>query len=691
MRRLTLLSLTLLCTGLTALPAAPPDLKGKTLRQTFEELLPNLAAKNDAQQQWQNLCFQLGAPGNEALRAEACQLMAGKLDAATPSPARVWLLRQLERIGREECVAAVAAVLDDKDEPVRDAAVRCLANNPAATATGKLTERLPKAAGRTKVGLLNALAHRGDASATAAVAKELVSDDVAAGNAAARALGRFATPEAAQVLAAARTKAMAEVRPAIADAWLQCADRRLKEGKAADALAIYQALHKPDEPRPIRLAALQGVLRSVGDQAGAMTLDILGGTDADARAIAVGQIENLNAKALQTLAASSDKLPAASQVLVLTALAARGDRSQLPVALAAAKSADARIKQAGIQALGRLGDASVVELLLENLFAASALSGPAADSLVQLAADGVNDKLLAALAAEKSPARLSALIGVVERRKVAGAAPVLLQAARGDDAGVRASAFAGLKALAEPKHVPEMVLALLKTEKGKERADAELAIVTVCAQIPEPAKRADALLALLKDGAKGQRADLLPLLGRLGGPAALPVVQEALADSNPALHEAGVAALCNWPDAMASEELLKLAKNAKEPARRQQALRAAIRVNTILSSDRTDADKLASLAALKQAMELADRDDERKLLLENIGFVRVLDTLRYVLPYLDHKDLNQQACKAVVELAHSRPLREPNKAEFDKALDRVLALCKDKTLLDRARQYKLGQ
>ena len=35
-----------------------------------------------------------------------------------------------------------------------------------------------------------------------------------------------------------------------------------------------------------------------------------------------------------------------------------------------------------------------------------------------------------------------------------------------------------------------------------------------------------------------------------------------------------------------------------------------------------------------------------------------------------------------------RLLREPNRAEFDKALDRVIALCKDKGLVDRAKQYK---
>jgi len=44
-----------------------------------------------------------------------------------------------------------------------------------------------------------------------------------------------------------------------------------------------------------------------------------------------------------------------------------------------------------------------------------------------------------------------------------------------------------------------------------------------------------------------------------------------------------------------------------------------------------------------------------------------------------------------VELAHSKTLREPNKAEFAKPLDRVIAMCKDKALVERAKQYKDGR
>jgi HEAT repeat protein len=668
----------------------PLDLKGKTLAQVLDELLPGMGAKElparqAPQQRWQEICLRAGAPGNEALRAEACKVMLGKLGPKTSGPARVWLLKQLEQIGRAESVDAVAAVLDDKDGQVRDAAVRCLAANPAPAATAKLTAKLPAAAPKLKVALLNALGYRADRSAVAAVTKELGDAEANVAVAAARALGKFATPEAAKALAAARGKAKGQVRLALTDAYLLCADRRLEEGKGDAAAAIYRELNKAEEPRPVRLAALRGLLNSAGEKAGEMVLEFLGGKDADARAVATGQIEELNPGALKALARGLEKLPAPSQVLVLGALAARGDRAQMPAAVAAAKSKDADVKKAGVLALGKLGDASVVPLLLDLLGADAALAGAARESLAQVPGEEVNQKLVAALTAAKAPDRRRTVIAILERRKATAAVPVLLKDAQAGDAGVRAAAMSALRQLAGPKDLPEMIRGVLKAAKGREREAAERAVAAVCARIADPERRAAPVLAFLEKELK-HYADLLPLLGRLGGMEAREILRAALGAGDAAQVEGAVRGFCNWPDRTVTEDLLKLAEKAKGPEQRREALRALVRVN----SNPTDGATAERLAALKKAMELAPGNEERKAVLEGLGGVRDIETLRYVLPYLKNKDLAQQACKAVVELAHSRKLREPNQKEFEPALDRVIAICRDRNLVERARRYKLG-
>ena len=77
--------------------------------------------------------------------------------------------------------------------------------------------------------------------------------------------------------------------------------------------------------------------------------------------------------------------------------------------------------------------------------------------------------------------------------------------------------------------------------------------------------------------------------------------------------------------------------------------------------------------------------------LKRASAIYTVDALRFVVPYLDQPEHAQQACEAVVELAHHREVRDANKADFMPALDKVIAICKDPTLVERANRYKAGK
>ena len=280
------------------------DLKGKALQQKFEDLLPGMAAEDiesrwGPQQEWQAICYHAGVAGNEEQRLEACKLMVAKLDPKTPDPTRLWLLKQLEFLGRGESVDSVAALVKEKDALIHDSAVRCLANNPAPEATAKLIAALPGAAGKARIGLINALGYRADKSAVKALELALNEIEVRIGEHdspaehAAKALGKIASPEATEVLASWLQKnVLGPQRFWLADAYLLCADRRLREGKTAEAKAIYSKLAESKlESRPIQLAAFRGILNVAGDAAGPLILEAINGTDADRKNIATIQIE----------------------------------------------------------------------------------------------------------------------------------------------------------------------------------------------------------------------------------------------------------------------------------------------------------------------------------------------------------------------------------------------------------------
>jgi HEAT repeat protein len=671
--------------------AAPVDLKGKTVAQVFRELLPGMGAadpgtRREPQQRWQQICLEAGAPGNEKLRQEVCALMTDRLGPPVQAEARVWLLKQLEQVGRAESVAATAAALDAEEDTVRDAAARALAANPAPEATAALTKKLPDA-GKHKVALLNALAYRADKAAVGAIAQELTSEDRTTAIAAARALGRIPAGAAITAVANAREAAQGPALLAIGDAALRHADRLLADKQADGAALLYLALAGPKEPRPLRLAALTGLLKASGDRAGERALELLADKDADARAIALGQIPSLNPAAVKTVTAGMNKLPPAGQAALLGALAARGDKAQLPVALAATKSQDEQVRRAGFLAAGRLGDAAAVPGLVDTMFTDSPTAGLARDALTLVSGDGVDAKIIAALKGEKNTDRRAKLIGVVEARKAAAAVPVLLEDARAADAKVRGSAMNALRQLVDQDHVPELVKVLLRAPKGGEREGAERAIEAACRKIPEADRRAEPVLTALASGSAADRAALLPVLGRLGGPKAREVVKAALADGGPEGTAAAIWALVNWPDPSVADDLLQLAQSAESKEHRRLALHALVRV-TAMPGDRPEAEKLARL---KKAMAQAQSADDRKAILQGVGTTRHIEALRFAVPYLDDKELAQAACKAVVELAHSQKLRRPNQAEFNPALDRVIATCRDRGLVERAEKYRRGQ
>lgn len=673
-------SITLLALLAATTTAAPPvDLQGKTLAQTLDDLLPALAkSQQAAQQKWQDICFQVSAPGQEKARAEACQAMVARLDAQTPEPARLWLLAQLQRIGRDECVPAVAALLDDKNKQVRVEALRCLVSNPSPAATTKLVARLGD--GKPKRALLNALGERGDKAAVAVIAKELASLEPAVAVAAAHALGRIPSREALQALQAARAKATGSLRLAVCDALLLQIDAVRTSGKLQEAQALYEGMYQPEEPRAIRLAALRALLLHEADSAGPRILRIFAGRDEDAKAIAIAFLQSPPAGVLETLAVRLKDLAPTAQAQVLSAFKLRGEAVQLRVTLEALKHENEAVRTAAVRALGRIGNEQAVNDLLALALGTTPLKAEAVESLVHLADEASSAKLAAALEAEQAAPRITALIHILERRNATQAVPALLKAATSADGSVRTAALTALRALAEPQHAAALVALLLKTPKSTDRDAAELAIVAACNKIVAADRRAEAVLTALEALPKDDRAILFPVLGRIGGPRALVVLREAVAND----VAAAKTALCHWPDATASADLLKLAEAAKEPAERRLAIAALVRTNGIV----TDYPAAERLATLKKALSLAPTVADRRLVLEGIGFVRHLDSLRYAVPYLDDKEMVPSACKAVIELAHSRMLREPNKEEFHKALDRAIALCKDKALVERAKGYR---
>jgi len=95
---------------------------------------------------------------------------------------------------------------------------------------------------------------------------------------------------------------------------------------------------------------------------------------------------------------------------------------------------------------------------------------------------------------------------------------------------------------------------------------------------------------------------------------------------------------------------------------------------------------LEKLKKFQKAMDLAERDEERRLVLERVGDIRRRETLRFVASQLDQPALNQRAGTTVVEMARDRGFRDRNQADFEEALNKVVAVCTDSNVVERAKR-----
>jgi len=153
-------------------------------------------------------------------------------------------------------------------------------------------------------------------------------------------------------------------------------------------------------------------------------------------------------------------------------------------------------------------------------------------------------------------------------------------------------------------------------------------------------------------------------------------------------HDAGLQAFCKWPDASVADKLAALIEKATNASERSLEFKAFVRIVSLRNDKRSDQERLTRL---KQAMSFASSPEEKALVLNRCRLAYSADSMRYVLPYLDQPLFAGVACETIVELAHHREVREPNKSEFDEVLDRVMQISQDAVVKDRAQRYKNGQ
>src|SRR2546422_9238123 len=142
--------------------------------------------------------------------------------------------------GTGAAVPALAKLLPDKE--LSSWARIALEAIPGPPADQALRKAMRKLQGRLLVGTINSIAYRRDPKAVSALAKKLNDSNTDVAAAAALALGRIGSADASKHLQRALAANRDDIRAAVAEGCVLCAENFAAAGKTADAVKLYDTV-----------------------------------------------------------------------------------------------------------------------------------------------------------------------------------------------------------------------------------------------------------------------------------------------------------------------------------------------------------------------------------------------------------------------------------------------------------------
>jgi len=580
--------------------------------------------------------------------------------AADPQEAALLAILRSDAPGGEKAIACKKLAIHGSSEAVPDLAK--LLSDPqlsswARTALESIPgqasdEALRKAAesleGRLLIGMINSIGVRRDAGAVTLLTKRLQDKDAAdieVTSAAAVALGRIGTPEAAKVLRASLTINPPKVRSAVAEGCVLCAERALKDGKGPDAAAIYDEVRKADVPKQRVIEATRGAILARGPEGLPLLVEQLRSADKRFFQLALGTAREFPGTEIdKSLAAELGQATPGNAALIIQAMA---DRKSvvLPAIVKASTEGPKEVRLSAISALARVGDVSCLPGLLAAAVDADAdLAQTAKTTLAELPGEKVDAEIVALLnkADGKSYPLLIELVG---QRRI-DAQPVLLKALESSDKAVRSAAFIALGETVPLSGLSVLIAHVVSPKKAEDAEAAQKALNAASVRMPDREVCAAELTTAFDSSSAAAKAILIETLANVGGTKALATIGKAAKSDNAEMQDAGSRLLGKWSTLDAAPVLLDLAKTAPDDKYKVRALRGYIgmaRKFPMPDKQRAEMCQTAFDASLQEA--------EQTLVLDVLKVQPSLDTLQVALKIMQDPEWKETAAPVAVAIA----------------------------------------
>ncbi|MDR2762663.1 MAG: HEAT repeat domain-containing protein [Planctomycetaceae bacterium] len=476
--------------------------------------------------------------------------------------------------------------------------------------------------------------------------------------------------------------------PIFADSAFLLAENLLKKGKTSAALRIYDNLAFAKVKPYQREAALYQRILARGDQGVNLLLELLKADSLENYEVGLKVGRELPAsksvtKAMVDLLGKQTDL--SRKALLIRSISDRKDAAvrtiALPVILELAKSGDESVRIAAIESFRKIGDSSVVPILLDIVKRreSAKLADVSRVTLQNLSGKDIDVAIGNLVADEDVSVRILA-IELVKDRRIVSAYPLLKKSITDSNAEVRKASFDAIGQTAGLVDLPLILDLFAKTQAKDETDKLLIALKSICTRLPQDAASEEVRKVFEKSPAS-VKLNLLELLREIGGAKAVSIVERSAFEDVEDVQNKATEVLGKWTS-QGDVDLIAAAclKVAKESKYKSRGLRGYIRLarQFAMSEER-------KLQICQETYDLATQDDDKILIFGVYERNPTLNTFNVAAKYLDNDNekLRDKAAETLVVIGEKLQVKSPTIAD---AMKKVIEQSKNEKLKERAKR-----
>lgn len=551
---------------------------------------------------------------------------------------------RLRTVGTARSVPTLASLLGE--ERISHAACHVLETMPCPEAGAALRGALDKTPGLVKAGIINTLGIRRDHEAVPALVKLLTDPDMQIAAAAITALGNIAGPESITALNTMKTGSSPVLQAPLHDALLKCAAELTAPGDKKTAYKIYSKIYDSKTPQHFRVAAYRGLI-STSDEKKALKLIEKGlkGRDKSSLMASLQMAGELKGEsAAKTFSELLPELQPGIQGRFIDVLAQHGDLSILSALLSAADSPSPDVRAASLKALGKMGNESVVPVLLKSLAGPKDAEQEAArEALIRLRGRNTSKAIADNFPKVEGPAKLE-VIRILGLRNDASVVPFLMKMT--EDETVGTISLQSLSLLVNETSIKELIELLFRAKDDNRRKEIEKALVSACIRSRNKKQSVVQIISALKGADLPNKCTLLRACGSLSGSEVLNALRDGIKNNDKDVQDTAVRSLASLQDPEAITDQLAYAKNTSSQTYRILLLRGCMKLVDETTS--IPADKKMEIC--KDIMGIADRTEEKMLVISCLGKISTIGSLKMLEPFLSDSALKSAAATAMFSI-----------------------------------------